>query len=60
MRIKIRVESFDKMNTGKIRTIMQNSFDVSDDLQYDYNSVVRGLRGAFPNHDTIISFIITN
>lgn len=52
--IKVIVSTPDKIQAGKFNQLFRTTFDTDSSLEYDYQTMIKGLRLLFPNKQLFI------
>lgn len=59
MQLMILVQQPDKVNAGKYKELLRNSFPLNMSLDYDYKGLINGIKLLYPDRDIIIHLTIT-
>lgn len=58
MQLMILVQQPDKINAGKYKELLRNSFPLNQSMSYDYQGLINGIKLLYPNRDLIINLSI--
>lgn len=56
--LKIKCEVPDRVHAGDFKVIYSNLVKIDDSLNFDYQTLIRGLKLLYPFNDLIINFQI--
>lgn len=56
--LKIEVQTPDKINQGKFKTLVRNSIELDSDLKFDYQKLVDGLRLLYSKQEIFINLTL--